>query len=207
MTPTKLIIIIISMIMTIASNAQNMVSLAEVCDAVIEKGMKYVVLEDYKGVVFTQGMAELGVAFAGKTPACHVRCIKERKEDIAWENDRVSFRIYSREVKGKVSSGVDFWTKNVAHPVVEAWYALNDKGMDYHTDRGEGYDFYAVGRNRGVGGTGIMSAAGLVAPEPYANYRIYNDTPDLVDFEISYQLYEADCRTYRLRSRIGGKVC
>lgn len=145
---------------------------------------------------------EPGVAFAGKIPACHVRCIKERKEDIAWENDRVAFRIYSREVKGKVSSGVDFWTKNVAHPVVEAWYALNDKGMDYHTDRGEGYDFYAVGRNRGVGGTGIMSVAGLVAPEPYANYRIYNDTPDLVDFEISYQPYEADGRMIYEKKRI-----
>lgn len=145
---------------------------------------------------------EPGVAFAGKVPACHVRFIKERKEDIAWENDRVAFRIYSREVKGKVSSGVDFWTKNVAHPVVESWYALNDKGMDYHTDRGEGYDFYSVGRHRGVGGTGIMSSNGLVVPEPYANYRIYRDTPDLIDFEISYQPYEADGKMIYEKKRI-----
>lgn len=145
---------------------------------------------------------EPGVAFAGKVPACHVRFIKERKEDIAWENDRVAFRIYSREVKGKVSSGVDFWTKNVAHPVVESWYALNDRGMDYHTDRGEGYDFYAVGRNRGIGGTGVMSVNGLVVPEPYANYRIYSDTPDLVDFEITYQPYEVDGKMIYEKKRI-----
>jgi hypothetical protein len=145
---------------------------------------------------------EPGVAFAGKVPACHVRFIKERKEDIAWENDRVAFRIYSREVKGKVSSGVDFWTKNVAYPLVESWYALNDKGMDYHTDRGEGYDFYSVGRHRGVGGTGVMSSNGLVVPEPYANYRIYSDTPDLIDFEISYQPYEADGKMIYEKKRI-----
>jgi hypothetical protein len=145
---------------------------------------------------------EPGVAFADKAPACHVRFIKERKEDIAWENDRVAFRIYSREVKGKVSSGVDFWTKNVAHPVIESWYAMNDKGMDYHTDRGEGYDFYAVGRNRGIGGTGVMSSTGLVVPEPYANYRIYSDTSDLVDFEISYQPYEVDGKMIYEKKRI-----
>jgi hypothetical protein len=41
-------------------------------------------------------------------PACHVRFISERREDIAWENDMCSFRIYSSVVKDKVSSGVDY---------------------------------------------------------------------------------------------------
>ncbi len=145
---------------------------------------------------------EPGVAFADKAPACHVRFIQERKEDIAWENDRVAFRIYSREVKDKVSSGVDFWTKHVDYPVVEKWYARNAAGQNYHSDRGEGYDFYAVGRNRGIGGTGVMSSTGLVVSEPYANYRIYSDASDLVDFEISYQPYEVDGRMIYEKKRI-----
>ena len=145
---------------------------------------------------------EPGVAFADRAPACHVRFIKERKEDIAWENDKAAFRIYSREVKDKVSSGVDFWTKHVDYPVIEKWYGRNAKGENYHTDRGEGYDFYAVGRNRGVGGTGIMSSGGLVVSEPYANYRIYSDTPDLVDFTLSYQPYEVDGRMIYEKKRI-----
>ena len=145
---------------------------------------------------------EPGVAFADRAPACHVRFIKERKEDIAWENDKAAFRIYSREVKDKVSSGVDFWTKHVDYPVIEKWYERNAKGENYHTDRGEGYDFYAVGRNRGVGGTGIMSSGGLVVSEPYANYRIYSDTPDLVDFTLSYQPYEVDGRMIYEKKRI-----
>ena len=145
---------------------------------------------------------EPGCAFAHRLPMCHVRFISERKEDIAWENDKVAFRIYSREVKGKAGSGVDFWTKSVDEPIIETWYALNAAGQDYHTDRGQGYDFYAVGNNRGIGGTGIWADSTLVVSEPYANYRIYSDGPELLDFEISYQPYMAAGRTIYEKKRI-----
>ena len=145
---------------------------------------------------------EPGCAFADRLPVCHVRYISERKEDIAWENDKVAFRIYSREVKGKAGSGVDFWTKSVDEPVIETWYALNAAGQNYHTDRGQGYDFYAVGNNRGIGGTGIWADSSLVVSEPYANYRIYSDGPELLDFEISYQPYTAGNRTIYEKKRI-----
>ena len=145
---------------------------------------------------------EPGCAFAHRLPVCHVRFISERKEDIAWENDKVAFRIYSREVKGKAGSGVDFWTKSVDEPIIETWYALNAAGQDYHTDRGQGYDFYAVGNNRGIGGTGIWADSTLVVSEPYANYRIYSDGPELLDFEISYQPYMAAGRTIYEKKRI-----
>ena len=145
---------------------------------------------------------EPGCAFAERLPVCHVRFISERKEDIAWENDKVAFRIYSREVKGKAGSGVDFWTKSVDEPIIETWYALNAAGQDYHTDRGQGYDFYAVGNNRGIGGTGIWADSTLVVSEPYANYRIYSDGPELLDFEVSYQPYTAGGRTIYEKKRI-----
>ena len=145
---------------------------------------------------------EPGCAFADRLPVCHVRFISERKEDIAWENDKVAFRIYSREVKGKAGSGVDFWTKSVDEPIIETWYALNAAGQDYHTDRGQGYDFYAVGNNRGIGGTGIWADSTLVVSEPYANYRIYSDGPELLDFEVSYQPYTAGGRTIYEKKRI-----
>lgn len=145
---------------------------------------------------------EPGVAFKDKVPACHVRFISERAEDIAWENDMVAFRIYSRDVRSKVSSGVDYWAKTVAHPVIETWYAQAAQGKSYHENYGEGYDFYSVGRNRGLGGTGIITSGGLAVAEPYADYRIYSDTPDLVDFEVSYQPYEADGRMIYEKKRI-----
>lgn len=143
-----------------------------------------------------------GNAIEGKVPACHVRFIEERSGDIAWENDMAAFRVYSRDVRSKVGSGVDFWAKKVDYPVVENWYALNDKGMDYHTDRGEGYDFYSVGKARGVGGTGIWTSDSLYVSEPYANYRIYADTPDYIDFELTYQPYKAGDETVYETKRI-----
>lgn len=150
---------------------------------------------------------EQGFILAGMTPECCVRFVEERKEDLAWENDMSAFRIYSRDVRGKVGSGVDLWTKKVNYPIIDKWYALNAQGQDYHTDRGEGYDFYQVGNHRGVGGTGIMTSEGLSVAQPYANYRIYSDTPDLVDFELTYQPYEADglmiYETKRIRMVLG----
>ena len=144
------------------------------------------------GVANIDLLQPMGSAITQKLPKCYVRFVAERKDDIAWENDRVAFRIYSRQVKDKVSSGVDFWTKSVAHSVIDGWYALNDQGQDYHSDRGEGYDFYTVGRLRGCGGTGVWRNGQLYVSEPYANYRILRNDEDGIAFTVSYQPYMAD---------------
>lgn len=144
----------------------------------------------------------LGARIAGKIPACHVRMVEERKGDIAWENDRAAFRIYSQEVKEKVSSGVDYWGKRVDYPIIEQWYALNDKGLDYHTDRGQGRDFYAVGKLRGLGGTGIWTGNTLLVPEPYQNYQILKEAPEAIAFRLEYPAIEDGGYTYKLSETI-----
>lgn len=133
----------------------------------------------------------MGSAITQKLPRCYVRFVPERSEDIAWENDRVAFRVYSRLVNEKVGSGVDLWTKSVGYSVIDGWYALNDQGLDYHSDRGEGYDFYTVGRMRGCGGTGIWRDGQLYVSEPYANYRILRNDEDGLAFTLTYQPYQA----------------
>lgn len=133
----------------------------------------------------------MGSAITQKLPRCYVRFVPERSEDIAWENDRVAFRVYSRLVNEKVGSGIDLWTKSVGHSVIDGWYALNDQGLDYHSDRGEGYDFYVVGRMRGCGGTGIWKNGHLYTSEPYANYRILRNDEDGLAFTLTYQPYKA----------------
>ena len=145
---------------------------------------------------------ELGAETAGKIPACHVRHIAERKGDIAWENDRAAFRIYSQEVKSKVSSGVDFWGKRVDYPVIEEWYAMNGKGANYHVDRGQGCDFYAVGKNRGLGGVGVWTGEELLVPEPYASYEILKDEEGGVAFVLDYPEIEKDGVKYLLSEKI-----
>ncbi len=129
---------------------------------------------------------ELGAQTAGKIPACHVRQINERKDDIAWENDMLAYRIYSQLVKEEVSSGVDFWTKRVDFPVLEHWYELNGNGGSYHVDAGEGYDFYTVGKKRGLGGIGIWTGTELIVPEPYIGVEILQDGPDRLEFTVRY---------------------
>lgn len=144
----------------------------------------------------------LGHAIREKLPSCHVRYIGERKGDIAWENDFCTYRIYSQQVKSKVSSGVDYWGKYVDYPVIEKWYERNGKGLDYHTDRGEGWDFYAVGRSRGTGGTGVYSDGRLYVAEPYSDYKIYSDSRELIDFELTYLPYKAGEETIYETKRI-----
>ena len=154
------------------------------------------------GITHVSISKEAGYAMRERIPECRVRMVAERKGDIAWENDRIALRIYSQQVKQKVSSGVDFWAKSVDYPIIDRWYALNDVGQDYHTDRGEGYDFYAVGRLRGIGGTGIWADGKLHVAEPYSEYRILTESPEEIEFEIYYPAYEVGGELINERKRV-----
>ena len=87
-------------------------------------------------------------------PSCFGRHVPERMDDFAWENDKVAFRMYgpALEPKDGKASGVDVWSKRVSTPVINKWY----KNGHYHSDHGEGADFYKVGPSRGCGGIGYM---------------------------------------------------
>ena len=149
----------------------------------------------------------LGYAIKDKLPSCHVRYIGERKGDIAWENDFCAYRIYSQQVKSKVSSGVDYWAKYVDYPVIERWYERNAQGLNYHIDRGEGWDFYEVGKNRGTGGTGVYFDGDLYVAEPYDEYAIITNTPEEIVFELKYPPYRVGddmiYETKRIRMILG----
>ncbi len=48
------------------------------------------------------------------------RLVPERKDDFAWENDRIAFRIYGRRVEDElVSSGVDVWCKRTPALIID----------------------------------------------------------------------------------------
>lgn len=130
--------------------------------------------------------APLGAAMKETTPRCVVFCAEDRKADIAWENDRAAYRIYSPQVRHKVSSGVDYWAKRVDYPILAKWYAKEAAGGSYHVDDGEGCDFYVVGKNRGIGGIGIWEQDTLWVPEPYESYCIDYCTPDSLQFSVMY---------------------
>ena len=131
--------------------------------------------------------------FQSKVFARHV---PERLDDFAWENDRMAHRAYGQGLDtpaaGKsrmISSGLDFWAKRVRYPIVDRWYL---KGHDaYHIDAGEGLDFYSVGTNRGVGGLGVWTAAGLRPSHNWAAARVLANGPIRAVFELDYAPWDA----------------
>lgn len=157
----------------------------------IRLGFKEVVLD-----------SPLGSANEVDRPKTYVHFVEERKEDIAWENDRVAFRIYSRLIGDKSMSGVDYWAKSVDYSIIDSWYKNDSEGRSYHHDYGEGCDFYTVGKNCGLGGSAIYVDGRLVPSQTYANYRVNRNDNDHIDFLLQYQPFEAGGVTFYDTKRI-----
>jgi rhamnogalacturonyl hydrolase YesR len=128
------------------------------------------------------------------------RHVPERKDDFAWENDRIAFRMYgpALEAAGEISSGIDVWVKNVRKPVIDDWF----KKADYHKDHGEGGDFYKVGPTCGCGGIAIRDGAALHFSKNWTQHRVIENGPDKVVFELQYAPWRAGSRTVRETKRI-----
>lgn len=112
-----------------------------------------------------------------------------RGSDVAWENDRIAYRVFGPSVRSKVGSGVDIWAKKVDYPILDKWYQLNEQGQDYHTDRGEGSDFYDMGRLRGCGAIAIWMDGVPHPAETFDTYRTIANQDDRVEFELSYKTW------------------
>lgn len=125
------------------------------------------------------------------TDSVHARFVPERKDDFAFENDKVAFRVYGPALKNSAeNNGTDCWFKRVDYPVIDKWYKGATEGVSYHEDHGEGYDPYHVGNSLGCGGIAIWDASAsgdkLVQPNVYTSYEIINKTADKVIFELKY---------------------
>ncbi|HYH83390.1 MAG TPA: DUF4861 family protein, partial [Longimicrobium sp.] len=117
------------------------------------------------------------------------------RDDVAWESDRIAFRIYGQglwkasEYQPLVSSGLDVWLKSVRDLVVEKWYA---KGHDaYHVDTGEGADFYSVGPTLGAGGDAPWRDGKMWPAKNFRSHRIIATGPIRTVFELTYDPWDA----------------
>jgi hypothetical protein len=132
---------------------------------------------------------------AGQGPAGEMmtaRFVPERIDDFAWENDRVAFRVYGPKAQalleagnktGVISNGIDIWAKSVSRMVVNDWYR---KG-DYHTDRGEGADFFKVGPTLGGGAPALRKPDGSIVPWlNFTAHRVIARGPVRLAFELDY---------------------
>lgn len=130
-------------------------------------------------------------------PRATVSIAHDRYDDLIWENDRTAHRIYGHPLESAEppsSSGIDAWGKRVQWPVMPRMIAQGD----YHSDRGEGIDFFSVHGSRGLGGLGIWYDNKLWTSRNYATARVLQDGPDVARFEVTYKPWPVDTvRTVR----------
>jgi len=113
--------------------------------------------------------------------------VPERKDDFAWENDCIAFRMYgpALQTTGEISSGVDVWAKRVQRPVIRKWY----RHGDYHRDHGEGLDYYKVGPSRGCGGLGFLADGKLCVSKNFTAWKLIASGPVRTVFDLEYAPY------------------
>ena len=125
-------------------------------------------------------------------PLVYGRLVPERKDDFAWENNRVAFRIYgpALEATGEISNGMDFWAKKTDSLVIDKWYKNDLAGIaSYHEDHGEGLDFYKVGRTLGMGMTAPLDHDTLCLGHNFIKAEILDKGPLRLTFKLSYKPY------------------
>ncbi|WP_295207064.1 glycoside hydrolase family 88 protein [uncultured Brevundimonas sp.] len=124
-------------------------------------------------------------------PRAVARFAPDRLDDLLWENDRVAHRIYGPTLEAREApsgSGIDVWAKRVRYPFMDRQL----KFPNYHVDRGEGLDYYDVGRGRGAGGLGIWYDNKLWTSRNFSTYQIDKTGGDEARFSVTYRPWPVD---------------
>ena len=116
------------------------------------------------------------------------RFVPERKDDYAWENDRIAFRMFGPALAPEnPSNGVDLWLKRTENLIVDKFYFddLNNN-KSYHVDHGEGLDCYRVGPALGAGGISPFVDDVLWVGKHFTSHETLDNGPLLTSFRLKY---------------------
>ncbi|MCF7954293.1 MAG: glycoside hydrolase family 88 protein [Phycisphaerae bacterium] len=133
------------------------------------------------------------------------RFVPERKDDFAWENDKVGFRMYGPALEDEtITCGIDTFGKSVPYLIMEKM--LTTKGYIYHKDQGEGGDFYKVGNTLGCGGAApFIDGKVCLAPKNFSEWKIVANSANggiRTVFELTYAPWKAGSVTVSEKKRI-----
>jgi Domain of unknown function (DUF4861) len=154
---------------------------------------------------------KLDPAAPPQEPLVFGRVIPERKDDFAWENKVVAYRIYgpALEATGEISSGIDVWSKRIPNFVVNSFYKqdheaalTHNPALSYHHDNGVGLDSYDVGLSRGCGGTAVWADDKLHVSKNYTVAKVLAAGPIRFEFDVSYAPWQADGKMVSETKRI-----
>lgn len=145
--------------------------------------------------------------YDAESPQARVYIEPRRKDDVAWENDKMAFRVYGPALKDSIeNSGIDIWAKTVSYPVVNKWYEDDfAKRRSYHKDYGEGCDSYKVADSVGLGGTGIWKNGKLYQSNVYAYADVIWQAEGKIKFVLTYH-YNVEGKDYTEYKVISLKV-
>ncbi len=117
------------------------------------------------------------------------RFVPERKDDFAWENDRIAFRMYGKALENypaEMAYGVDVWAKRTTDMVINKRY----KGDQYHIDNGDGLDYYHVGKTLGAGGIAPILGDSIYYSKNFYNWKILDNGPLRSTFQLLYETWD-----------------
>ncbi len=102
----------------------------------------------------------------------------ERKDDLAFENDRIGFRLYGPALQrtGERGFGHDVWIKRSPELILDELYR-HDPMLNFHLDYGKGLDCYGVGPTLGCGTPCLIRDGKIVYPWCYETYKILDKGP------------------------------
>ncbi len=134
------------------------------------------------------------------------RFVPERKDDMAWENDRGAYRAYGPALQqsGERAFGYDIWTKCVPHKILDRRY-YDDKvnKISFHVDHGEGMDVYAVGPTLGGGTAALLDSVGeIVYPYCYEGYEVLENGPLRFSVKLTYGPIKVDGDSAVVETRV-----
>jgi rhamnogalacturonyl hydrolase YesR len=151
-------------------------------------------------VLPAQKLGQFSIKDSPKVPRTYVKYA--RGNEMAWENDRIAFRAFGPSVRGKVANGIDVWAKSVDYPILDKWYKLNAEGKDYHKDRGEGADFYNMGKRIGCGGLALWIDGKPYAPDTFDGHRIIQNQDNGIEFDLNYNTWKVPGMKLREQKKI-----
>jgi hypothetical protein len=135
------------------------------------------------------------------TSKAYCRYVPERKDDFAWENDRIAFRMYGKALEqtpNENSYGTDVWSKRTRKMILNEWYKRNK----YHEDNGDGLDFYHVGYFLGAGDIAPYSKDSIWYPKNYTSWKVLDNGPLRCSFELDYDSWKVDGETVTVTKSI-----
>jgi hypothetical protein len=118
------------------------------------------------------------------------RYVPERKDDFAWENDKIAFRMYGKELEKtpkEMAYGTDVWVKSTDRMVINERY----KRGKYHENMGDGMDYYHVGLTLGAGNIAPYLNDTIWYDGTYASWKILDSGPLRTTFQLSYNEWTA----------------